>query len=160
MDMLPTLAAIGGGKAPQDRRIDGHDIRPLLYGEPDAKTPYDVFYYYYVNQLQAVRSGSWKLYLPSERRMTSFGSRSAPAKGELYDLAADPREARNQFADRPDVVERLTALAEKAREDLGELDRRGANVRPVGVVEHPTPRVLPASNETPSTPARNASEGN
>ena len=32
--------------------------------EPDAKSPYEAFYYYYLEQLQAVRAGRWKLYLP------------------------------------------------------------------------------------------------
>jgi len=48
---------------PQDRKIDGLDIRPLLTGAPGAKSPHEV-YYYYLDQLQAVRSGPWKLFLP------------------------------------------------------------------------------------------------
>ncbi|SVB61961.1 uncharacterized protein METZ01_LOCUS214815, partial [marine metagenome] len=67
MDLLPTFARLAGGKAPQDRKIDGHDVRPLILGEPNAQTPYDVFYYYQRDHLQAIRSGPWKLFLPSEK---------------------------------------------------------------------------------------------
>jgi hypothetical protein len=40
------------------------------------------------------------------------------------------------------VVERLLALAEKAREDLGDTDRPGKNQRPAGFVENPKPLVM------------------
>ena len=42
----------------------------------------------------------------------------------------------------PEVVARLTALAQKAREDLGDLNRPGKNQRPAAMVENPTPRVM------------------
>src|SRR5207247_3296038 len=38
VDMLPTFAKLAGGAAPDDRPIDGKDIRPLLFGENGAKT--------------------------------------------------------------------------------------------------------------------------
>lgn len=37
-------------------------------------------------------------------------------------------------ADHPDIVARLTAHAERAREDLGDWDRPGKNTRPVGKI--------------------------
>jgi hypothetical protein len=39
-------------------------------------------------------------------------------------------------------VTRLLALAEKAREDLGDVDRPGKNQRLAGFVTEPTPRRL------------------
>jgi len=58
MDFLPTFARLAGAQVPADRTIDGHDIRPLLFGQEGAKSPYEAFYYYCMEQLQAVRSGS------------------------------------------------------------------------------------------------------
>jgi hypothetical protein len=49
-------------------------------------------------------------------------------------------------AERPDVVARLLALSDKAREDLGDEGREGRNQRPAGWVEHPTPRLLREEN--------------
>ncbi len=63
MDLLPTIAKLIGGKL-SAHRIDGKDIAPLLTGEPGAKTPHEAFYYYAGEQLQAVRSGDWKLHFP------------------------------------------------------------------------------------------------
>jgi arylsulfatase A-like enzyme len=142
MDVLPTLAALSGGTKPADRIIDGHDIRPLIFGEAEARSPYDAFFYYYVNQLQAVRSGPWKLYLPDEKSLARFGATTVVVPGRLYHLTDDPEEQNDQFAQHPDIVKRLLTHAEAARADLGDVDRPGKGVRPVGKVEHPTPRLL------------------
>ena len=42
----------------------------------------------------------------------------------------------------PEVVARLTALAEQARQELGDLDHEGIGQRRVGRVERPQPQVL------------------
>jgi arylsulfatase A-like enzyme len=64
IDLLPTLATLIGGKLP-DKKIDGQDIWPLLSGQSGAK-PRENFYYYAGDELQAVRSGPWKLHLAHE----------------------------------------------------------------------------------------------
>jgi arylsulfatase A-like enzyme len=135
MDLLPTLARLAGAEIPNDRIIDGYDIRPLMAGEPGVRSPYKAFYYYHIQQLQAVRSGKWKLYLP-------LGGTARTSSARLYDLEADLGETRNLASKHPGVVTRLLGLAEKAREDLGDIDRPGQNQRPAGFVADPTPRRL------------------
>jgi arylsulfatase A-like enzyme len=144
MDLLPTFSRLAGGGLPPGRLIDGYDAWALWSGRPGAKTPYEAFYYYYMDQLQAVRSGPWKLYLPLAAKRIDFrdGRQAFPA--ELYDLEADLGETENQAGRRPDIVARLSALADKAREDLGDSGREGRNQRPAGRVSNPTPRVLAA----------------
>jgi arylsulfatase A-like enzyme len=46
MDLLPTFAQLAGTTPPQDRIIDGHDIRPLLFGTEGTSSPYAAFYYW------------------------------------------------------------------------------------------------------------------
>lgn len=125
MDMLPTIASIVGADLPDDRIIDGFDIWPILSGDPDAESPYEAFYYYRDNRLQAVRSGKWKLhvYRPNEGKVQL-----------LYDLEADIGETTDVSIQNPDVVNRLEELAEKARQDLGDdvTGQEGENVRPIG----------------------------
>src|SRR5690606_10758849 len=65
MDLYPTLVALAGG-SPDGVKRDGHDISPLIFGEEGAASPWEVFAYYHLDQLQAVRSGPWKLFLPLE----------------------------------------------------------------------------------------------
>jgi len=142
MDLLPTFARLAGAATPMDRIIDGKDIWPLLSGSKDARSPHEAFYYYYMEQLQAVRSGRWKLYLPLKKKWRSFSGAGKPSPGRLYDLVADIGETRNLAAEQPEVVERLLALAEKAREDLGDVGRKGMGQRPAAFVDKPTPRML------------------
>ena len=146
IDILPTLAGLAGTKPPADRIIDGRDILPILKNDPDAVSPHDAegFFYYYREQLQAVRSGPWKLYLPLEKKMTRLNGSlddAQPSQAELYDVRNDISEQHEVSASHPDVVQRLLALAEAARDDLGDLDREGANQRPAGRVDDPTPQL-------------------
>ncbi len=125
MDLLPSLAALAGTSAPQDRIIDGRDIRPLLFGAQGARSPYEAFYYYSGPNLDAVRSGRYKLFLHQNL---------------LYDLEADPGESNNLHGDLPQVAGDLRDLANRCRDDLGDARtaRRGRNCRPAGRVAHPT----------------------
>jgi len=124
MDFLPTIALLAGTAAPTDRIIDGKDIRPLMFGEPDAKSPYDAFFYYLKDDLEAVRCGKWKLHLKSR---------------ELYDLEADIGETSDVANQHPDVVRELEAKSEACRQDIGDANQNveGENCRPVGRVENP-----------------------
>ena len=93
------------------------------------------------------RAGSMKLYLPHTYRTlggrspaaaTACPSTTSSAKSpqpELYDVDADIGETKNVAAEHPEVVERLLALAEQARGDLGDsltgrVRRRRARTRP------------------------------
>ncbi len=147
MDLLPTLARLAGMHPPAGRVIDGHDILPILTDAPSAQSPYDEvgFFYYYREQLQAIRAGPWKLYLPLACKLNNLGgdfSRAKPSEAALYDVRHDFGETRECAAANPGIVARLLALAEKARADLGDWDRAGACQRPAGLVADPTPRVL------------------
>jgi len=127
IDILPTFVQLAGRTVRADRKIDGVDLWPLLSGQAGAKSGHDVFYYYRGLKLEAVRSGPWKLHL---------------AKSQLYHLANDPGEANDEAAAHPEVVQRLTALAQAMDSDLG-LDGLGPGCRPLGRVEHPQPLIAP-----------------
>jgi arylsulfatase A-like enzyme len=143
MDLLPTCARLAGAALPPDRAIDGHDIQPLMFGEADARSPYGAFYYYTQAQLQAVRSGPWKLFLPVANpiRHPHFkrGQKPAPL---LFNVVEDTGSTTNVADKHPDVVEQLTALAETARTELGHGKRRGCGQRPPGKADNARPRVM------------------
>jgi arylsulfatase A-like enzyme len=136
IDLLPTFAALAGAPLPT-LPIDGHDIRPLLFGEPDAKSPWDAqgFGYYRQGRLEAIRAGEWKLYLPISRA-------GGPAKPELFDVRRDLHEDTEVSAAHPDVVRRLLGLAQAIRTEIGDEDRLGRGQRPAGHVEHSKPLLL------------------
>ncbi|CAN5425240.1 N/A [soil metagenome] len=128
MDLYPTLAGLCGADLPGDRTIDGRDIAPLWLTD-DATSPHDAFFYYWMNDLEAVRVGRWKLHL------AKHGERHVA----LYDLDADPGETTDLAGPNAEVVTELEAHAERARRSLGDAlqDRVGDDVRPIGRVEHP-----------------------
>lgn len=148
MDVLPTVAKLAGTEAPADRIIDGKDIWPLMSGAPGAKTPHEAYYYYWGRELQAIRSGNWKLHLPHDYvHPDPAGSGGKPGKyatlkigSALYDLEADPGEKTDLAARHPDVVKRLEAIAAAAREDLGDsrTKTQGKNVREPARLDNPT----------------------
>jgi arylsulfatase A-like enzyme len=142
MDLLPTFAALAGAKVPADRIIDGKGIWPLLSGKNGAKTPHEVFYYYQMDQLQAVRSGKWKLHVAMKDKQRNWGGPVGPSPVKLFDLENDIGEKKNIAGEHPDVVRRLNALADKAREDLGDMSREGLHQRPAGWVTTPKALVL------------------
>ncbi|MCK4760391.1 MAG: sulfatase-like hydrolase/transferase, partial [Candidatus Aminicenantes bacterium] len=143
MDLLPTFAAIAGAPLSKNK-IDGVNILSLLEGQPDAN-PRDHLFYYYGRPLQCVRQGKWKLHFPHKYRSykgVEPGKDGLPgptARGEtgleLYDLENDIGERHNVADKYPEIVKRLQALGEIAREELGDgKDRIGKGVRPCGRV--------------------------
>jgi len=143
MDFLPTAARLAQGEVPDDRIIDGKDIWPLMSGAADAVSPHEAFFYYHKAQLQCVRSGKWKLHLPLEFR--SQGCWDDPEPGSplrLYDLENNIHEDDDVSDAHPEVVDRLLALAQQMREDIGDADVKGKNQRPAGRVNDPKPQLL------------------
>ena len=146
IDILPTVARLIGVPLPR-RKIDGHDIRPLMF-EDGARSPHEAFFCYYAGgELQAVRDRRWKLHFPHRYRTLGGrpgGKGGKPARYEvrrielsLFDLKNDIGETTNVIDQYPDVVQRLMAAAERARRELGDrlTGRKGQEVRPPGRLE-------------------------
>lgn len=144
MDLLPTFARLAGAPLPKNP-IDGHDIRPLLSGKAEAHSPWDDvgFGYYCLEQLQAVRAGQWKLYLPLDNKYVTIGRKEAPVKAALYDVRHDVGETKEVSAEHPEVMQRLLGLAAGIRKEIGDKDMPGAGQRPAGRVDNPRPLLLP-----------------
>jgi hypothetical protein len=126
--------------------IDGLDIWPLMSGQPGAKTPHETYLYYWGNELQAIRSGPWKLHFPhSYRSLTGKPGQDGKPGGyteqkieqSLYNLDSDIGESRDLKVAHPEVVARLEQLAEAARQELGDSARKitGAGFREPATVE-------------------------
>jgi arylsulfatase len=160
LDLLPTFARLGGGTL-SDAKIDGEDRWPLLAGQPGAK-PRDTFYYYAGDELQAVRSGPWKLHLPHEylssaqpigkngkpanfenlkpESMSMSGLRGIASRHGYFVKKIDQTRITSTkiSARRPtlprSIPDRRAASWPNEHADLGDslTQRQGANVRPCG----------------------------
>ncbi len=143
IDLLPTIAGYAGAKLPE-LKIDGKDISALLEGRPGAKSPHEAYFFWWDRELQAVRSGKWKLHFPHAYRTLAGapgGKGGKPAKYiqsktplALFDLENDRGETPDVAAKHPDVVKRLQKLADAARQDLGDSATKGAGVREPGSI--------------------------
>lgn len=138
MDLLPTFAKLAGGNVPGDRMIDGKGINFLLQ-DPTGNSPHEVFFYYQKEQLQAVRSGEWKLHLALDSTFQNI-HRPGMTKGrplKLVNLKEDIKEEVDRSTEHPDIVAKLQQYAEKARTELGDLGQEGNAVRKAGIEEDP-----------------------
>lgn len=150
MDIMPTIADLSGASLPHNGAIDGKSLWPLMQASAEAKSPHEVYYYYAGTWLQALRAGEWKLHLARPESREGIYGECAPwlavnttimEQPELYNLHEDPGETRNVAAQYPDIVVRLSALADEARAELGDYGQPGRGVRPTGSAhpDYPVP---------------------
>jgi len=143
MDLLPTFAKLAGTTKPNDRIIDGKDILKLMQSKKGAKSPHKAFYYYFMSQLRAVRSGPWKLHLGLDPMLEKWGGNpTGKCEAALYNLETDIAEKNNVIEAHPGVAKKLMKLAEKARQDIGDYKLEGTSCRESGWVEEPVPLEL------------------
>ncbi|MES2470056.1 MAG: sulfatase [Verrucomicrobiota bacterium] len=149
MDILPTFAALAGGKVPDDRRIDGINIAAHLTGAAGPQPAHEVFYYFRGLELEAVRDVEWKLILPSARPGAGLKpGRAAPGAAKpsaaplLFHIKTDPGEATDVAAENPEIVARLEQRIADMKGDLG-TSGPAPGSRALGKVENPQPLIGP-----------------
>ena len=131
IDLLPTIAEWIDVPLP-NLTIDGKSAVAIFEGGAGATSPQEAYFFYYKkNDLEALRSGKWKLHFPHGYRSmvdNPVGSGGTPGKYdysvktalELYNLESDPSETTNISDTNPDVMERLLSLADTMRVELGD----------------------------------------
>uniref|UniRef100_F6UW23 Sulfatase N-terminal domain-containing protein n=2 Tax=Ornithorhynchus anatinus TaxID=9258 RepID=F6UW23_ORNAN len=112
MDILPTVASLGGGTLPRDRVMDGQNLIPLLQGTTQ-RSDHEFLFHYCETYLHAVRwhhreSGAvWKVHYVTpvfhpKGAGACYGRLVCPCFGDrvthhdpplLFDLSSDPSEA-------------------------------------------------------------------
>jgi arylsulfatase len=144
IDILPTIVEATGAKMPQ-RRIDGVSLMSVLKGNLNDKPRSTFLYYYRQNNLEAIRYDNWKLVFPHPGRTYEGFSPGKDGKpgganenfyfsGGLYDLRRDPGERYNLMFEYPEILDKMNAMAQDAREDLGDnlMKVTGKNRREIG----------------------------
>jgi len=110
MDIYTTCLKLGGANLPDDRIVDGLDLRDFLFlGTP---SPRNSFYYYRGDELYAVRKGPFKAHFKSW-----YGYTKQPAESHdpplLYDLDQDPGENYNVADQYPEILDELINAADQ-----------------------------------------------
>jgi arylsulfatase len=122
IDLLPTLANLVGADLPS-KPIDGLDILPLLEGRSGATSPHEALYFYAGEELQAVRSGDWKLHVAHEYLTPAGPPRSDGKPANFEHMKPEGMEASGirGIASRHGYrVERTPAALYDLRTDPGE----------------------------------------
>ena len=131
IDFFPTSLALAGVEPPQDRTIDGRNILGLMTGQTQ-ETPHEAFYFYHVEELEAVRAGKGKFIrnihhyvwpLPVDKETKPAGKLGKGRLGRwplLYDLEIDPRESYNLIDNHPEVGRELRNRMEQWEKGLEE----------------------------------------
>lgn len=137
-DILPTFVSLAGGKLEENRQIDGVDLS-ALFTDNQAKSPRTEWYYFQGRNLQAVRSGPWKLALTPQSPGMGINKKPADLQSRelrLYNLDEEIGEITNVAVRHPGIVQQLLKLAESMKDDIGS-GQPGPGVRPAGAVENP-----------------------
>jgi arylsulfatase A-like enzyme len=124
LDLFPTIATLAGAELPAHRVLDGQDLSKFFLDEGAQLQPRMLFHYF-GPQLQAVRDGKWKLFVPidqlPENRLSSLWFVHQPdlfarqhrlwPQPTLYDLDNDVGETMDLSAEHPAIVARLLRSA-------------------------------------------------
>ena len=131
IDILPTIAHLIKAKLPR-HRIDGKNIWPLFTSNK-AKSPHEAYYFFYGNQLQAVRAGKWKLHFPHGYRTMAGrpgGKGGIPTNYSqakiglsLFDLEKDIGETTDLKDEFPEITEELSNLGKAFHANLQKTKR-------------------------------------
>lgn len=112
IDLYNTFISLGGATLPKDRPLDGFDASSVLFEKGASKR--DLHFYYYGDQLYAVRKGKYKAHF-----MTHDGYTKDPVEKHdpalLFDLREDPSERFDIAAEHPDIVADIKKEFEKQK---------------------------------------------
>lgn len=115
MDMMATLARLTGTTVPTDRKLDSHDLSPVLFGEGDSRRSTMAFWTR--AELHAYREGPWKLHV-KQREPVNYGRPVEMESPELYHVEYDISERYDVSDQHPEIVERLLSAMERHRADI------------------------------------------
>ncbi|MBI1314125.1 sulfatase-like hydrolase/transferase [bacterium] len=107
VDLFPTFCELAGVDVPNDREIDGRSLLPLLktgQGEQHHEYVYHAWDRYFPNpdNRWSISDQRWKLLC-----QVGAGQQGSRKNWRLFDLANDPGETHNVFAQQPETAERL-----------------------------------------------------
>ncbi len=112
LDILPTLFKIAGVEVPEDRTIDGRDIRPILMPEtyPNELEPFKFFYSYSDNLPSAIRKDAWKLHIRiGSQTQNNYGFNASRETPLLFQVEKDLGERIDVSSTHPEKVSELQA---------------------------------------------------
>ena len=116
MDLFVTFSSMAGVELPNDRIIDGINIREtLLSGSGGIR---DTFLYYRGTDIYAVRYKEFKAHYITEGEYGDFGEKEIHDPPLLYNLEVDPAESDNIAHKYPQILEEIARIVNYHKADL------------------------------------------
>lgn len=112
MDLYPTLLGLAGAPLPDDRKLDGFNIFPVLTGTEIEIN--DIVFYYLRDELYAIRKGDWKAHFitkPSYKKVEPVVHNPAL----LFNINKDPSEKYEIGKDHPEILEEIWKIYKEHR---------------------------------------------
>ncbi len=134
-DFYPTFAEIIDIDIPQQPIRDGKSIWHLLT-KPENKSPHDFFLYFLHDELQAIRSGKWKLHYPHKYQDIEVpGKEGLPGKYTTKEIELSLFNLEDDIGERNNIAKELPMLVKKLK-DIGIKFRNSlmSNTRPPGTL--------------------------
>lgn len=132
MDLLPTFARMAEVEIPDGLELDGIDATEFLLGRTEC-SPRDEYFYYAGCLLAGVRVDDWKLVLPRRANPPGTGwwgrMLDRVETTQLFHLTSDPGETIDVAEEHPEIVAALMQRIDRARSELGDIDRTGVEAR-------------------------------
>ncbi len=130
IDIFPTIAQIAGVELPK-HTIDGHSFKEQLENINTPSNREALALYFHRNSFEAITDGNYKLvfphnyvtyeaHLPGQDGQPGYLSFRDIDSLELYDLRRDPSERTNVIEHHPEIVEKLSEIADSIRVELGD----------------------------------------
>lgn len=116
MDLFVTAVKLAGGSPPADRSIDGADLRGPLMRR--AESPRHLLYYYWDDELRAIRKGAFKAHFITSGAYGTGAPRTEHNPPLLFNVSEDPGERFNIAGKHPDIVADIIREAEAHRKTV------------------------------------------
>jgi arylsulfatase A-like enzyme len=139
VDMLPTLARVGGAEVPKDRPIDGVDQLDFFLGKQENSNR-EGFPAYVADRLSAVKWRNWKMHLIWQENM--YDTPQKLALPRIFNLLTDLKEER-------DVGAYNTWIADPMFKILANFEASLKKYPPIklGTPDPYTPPTIPATGQ-------------
>jgi len=106
VDLLPSICRLAGIKPGPEQNLDGEDLSATLLGKARQTRDKPLFWIRPPDR-PGDEKESWPDLAVRERDLKLLAQQDGSSP-QLYDLAADPGEAHNLAAEKPEAVQRLT----------------------------------------------------
>lgn len=116
LDLFPTIMNLAGVEMPDDRKYDGYDLSPVLFGE--GESPRNEMIYYRSDEIYAARKGPYKAHFITEGVFGRGPDKKRHDPPKLYNLNVDPAERFNIADQHPEVIKEIKQMVEEHKNSI------------------------------------------